>query len=244
MLDFRVLDINTATFKALAKILSQSKNGTKQNFNKTTLDLAWDLWSRGIPIADVTAEKDNSRVADNQACLLAYISALREVYRLIEADLTVEQVRRMLALLHEATQVATPGAFVHDIDYTTPLQGQILDVLKMLRTDIHGAPAALISQTSQLISLAFNDPEKAVEFGPKKRTYVAMSKASMEILQNLIADHASDSDIYHSGAALAALSALSKPIVLKYQFPIITKGVQPWRQATTSVLAILEATLQ
>ena len=243
LLDFRVLEINTATFKALATILSQSKGGAKQNFNKTTLDLAWDLWSRGIPIADVTAERDNNRVADNQACLLAYVSALREVYRLIEADLTSEHVRRMLALLHEATQVATPGAFVHDIDYTTPLQSQILEIMKILRTDIQGTPAALVTQAAHFISLAFTDPEKAVEFGPKKRTYVAMSKASMEILQNLITDHASDPDIYHSGGFLAALTALSKPVLLKYQFPIITKGVQPWRQATTSVLAVLEATL-
>ena len=51
LLDFQVLEINTATFKALAQILSQSQNGAKQNFNKTTIDLAWDLWARGIPVA-------------------------------------------------------------------------------------------------------------------------------------------------------------------------------------------------
>ncbi len=245
LLDFRVLEINTAAFKALAQILSHSQNGAEQNFNRTTLDLAWDLWSRCIPISETAAEKDNVRVADNQGCLLAYVAALREVYRLIQADLTVEHIRRMLTLLHEATQVATPGAFVHDIDYTTPLQGQVLDVLKTLRTDIRGAPAALISQTSKFVSLAFDEFDRATESSgtSKKRTYVAMSKASMEILEVLITDHASDADIYLSGAFLAALSSLSKPIVLKYQFPIVTKSIQPWRQATTSALFILEATL-
>lgn len=245
LLDFRVLEINTATFKALAQILSHSQNGAEQNFNKTTLDLAWELWSRGIPIADTTAERDNTRVADNQACLLAHVAALREVYRLIKADLTVEHVRRMLTLLNEATQAATPGAFVNDIDYTTPLQGQVLDVLKMLRADIPGAPSSLILETSAFVSLAFTEVNRVTEpSGPRKRTFVAMSKLSMEILESLIAKHASDPDIYHSGAILAALTSLSKPIVLKYQFPIFTnKGVQPWRQATTSVLTILEATL-
>ncbi|RYP20033.1 hypothetical protein DL767_009534 [Monosporascus sp. MG133] len=242
LLDFRVLEINTATFKALAQILSHSQGGAKQNFNKTTLDLAWDLWSRGVPFADAMQEKDN-KTTDNQSCLLAYVAALREVYRLIRVDLTVEHVRKMLALLYEATQMASPGAFVHDVDYTTPLQGQILDVLKSVRTDVGGAPAALVSQTSEFISLAFADTDTIAESGRTKRTYVAMSKASMEILQSLITDHASDPDIYLSGAFLSALTSLSKPIVLKYQFPIVTKSVQPWRQATTSVLAILQATL-
>ncbi|RYP04463.1 hypothetical protein DL764_004433 [Monosporascus ibericus] len=240
LLDFRVLEINTATFKALAQILSHSQGGAKQNFNKTTLDLAWDLWSRGVPVADALQEED-SKSSDNQSCLLAYVAALREVYRLIQVDLTVEHVRKMLALLYEATQMASPGAFVHDVDYTTPLQGQILDVVKGVRTDVGGAPAVLVSQTSKFISLAFADT--TAESGRTKRTYVAMSKASMEILQSLIINHASDPDIYLSGAFLSALASLSKPIVMKYQFPTVTKRVQPWRQATTSVLVILRATL-
>ncbi|RYP14517.1 hypothetical protein DL766_009644 [Monosporascus sp. MC13-8B] len=242
LLDFRVLEINTATFKALAQILSHSQGGAKQNFNKTTLDLAWDLWSRGIPVANAMQENDNNTI-DNQGCLLAYVAALREVYHLIQVDLTVERVRKMLALLYEATQMASPGAFVHDIDHTTPLQGQILDVLKRVRTDVGGAPAALVSQTSEFISLAFAHTDTTAESGRTKRTYIAMSKASMEILQALIINHASDPDIYLSGAFLSALTSLSKPIVLKYQFPIVTKSVQPWRQGTISVLAILQATL-
>ncbi|RYP90501.1 hypothetical protein DL770_003348 [Monosporascus sp. CRB-9-2] len=242
LLDFRVLEINTATFKGLAQILSHSQGGAKQNFNKTTIDLAWDLWSRGVPVADAMQEKD-SKTTDNQSCLLAYVAALREVYHLIQVDITVEHVRKMLALLYEAIQMASPGAFVHDVDYTTPLQGQILDVLKGVRADVGGAPAALVSQTSEFISLAFADTDTIAESGRTKRTYVAMSKASMEILQSLIIGHASDPDIYLSGAFLSALTSLSKPIVLKYQFPIVTKSVQPWKQATTSVIAILQATL-
>ncbi|KAI1848856.1 hypothetical protein JX266_005284 [Neoarthrinium moseri] len=240
LLDFQVLEINTATFKALTQILSQSQNGAKQNFNKTTLDLAWDLWSRGIPIA---RKKDGEKPTDNQNCLLAYVAALRDVYRLIQADLTVDRVRRMLTLLREAIQQALPGAFVIDIDYVTPLQGQVLDVLKMLRTDLPGAPSAIIAQVSEFISIAFAEDRYQDREPTDKRTYVAMSKASMGILQTLIVEHAADLDIYSDGAFLAALTSLSKPIVLKYQFPITTKSVKPWKQATTSALAILEATL-
>ncbi|KAK8068689.1 hypothetical protein PG994_005305 [Apiospora phragmitis] len=241
LLDFQVLEINTATFKALTQILSQSQNGAKQNFNKTTIDLAWDLWARGIPISQPT---EKSKALDNQNCLLAYVAALRDVYRLIQSDLALERVSRMLILLREAMQQASPGSFVADIEYVTPLQGQILDVLKMLRTDIAGVPSALIKQASEFVSLAFDDDIGAQPRRTQKRTYVAMSKASMLMLESFIVGHASDLDIYSSGAFLAALTSLSKPIVLKYQFTTITKSIQPWKQATMSTLTILGATMQ
>ncbi|KAI0442670.1 hypothetical protein F4803DRAFT_350422 [Xylaria telfairii] len=241
LLDLEVLEINTATFKALTQMLSHSQSGSKQNFNKTTIDLAWDLWARGIPVANI---KIMDKTSDNQNCLLAYVAALRDVYRLIQDDLTVERIRRMLTLLRDVMQTATPGAFIADIDHATPLQSQVLDVLKILRTDIPGAPSALITQTSEFVSLAFTDGgNAATQRSTQKRTYVAMSKASMVILQSLIQSHATDTDIYNNGALLTALTALSKPIVFKYQFPIITKSEQPWKQATKSTIAILGATL-
>ncbi|OTB09354.1 hypothetical protein M426DRAFT_78251 [Hypoxylon sp. CI-4A] len=241
MLDFQVLEISTATFKALTQMLSHSETGTKQNFNKTTIDLAWDLWSRGVP---VSRTGNTGKITDNQNCLLAYVGALRDVYRLIQVDLTVDRIRRILVLLREVMQVATPGTYVADIDHATPLQGQVLEVIKMLRTDLPGAPSALVSQTAEFISLAFADEsDMSSQRNSQKRTYVAMSKASMSLLQSLIVSHASDVNLYSDGAFLAALTALSRPIVLKYRFPIITKTEQPWKQSTTTAIVILEATL-
>ncbi|KAI1814284.1 hypothetical protein GGS20DRAFT_576976 [Poronia punctata] len=243
LLDLQVLDINTAVFKALAQLLSRNHQGSEPNFSKTTIDLAWDLWARGIPISS-SESMDTHQTRDNQSCLLAYVAALRDVYRLIQDDLAVERIRRMLTLLREIMQVATPGTFIADIDHATPLQNQVLDVVKMIRTDVPGAPSALIAQASEFVSLAFTDGgEAANQRTSQKRTCVAMSKASMGILQSLVQSHAADQDIYNDGALLAALTALARPIVLKYQFPIITKSEQPWRQATKSAIAILAATL-
>jgi hypothetical protein len=241
LLDLEVLHISTATFKALSQMLSHFQDGPRENFSKTTIDLAWELWARSIPVKPI---ENMDKAPDNQNCLLAYVGALRDIYRLIQDDLSVERIQRMLTLLREVMEVATPGMFIADIDHTTPLQSQVLDVLKMIRTDVPGAPSALIAQTSDFVSLAFaDDGDAASQRTAQRRTYVAMSKASMVILQSLVKSHATDLNIHRNGALLTALTALSKPIILKYQFPIITKSEQPWRQATKSAVAILAATL-
>ncbi|KAF4447542.1 hypothetical protein F53441_8926 [Fusarium austroafricanum] len=237
LLGFQVLDINTATFKALAHILSQTNNEGKPVFSKTAIDVAWDLWAKGVPTSKTVDEK----VEDNQNCLIAYVSNLTEIYRLIQEDLKVKRVSRILSLLRETLDEASVGNYVQDVEYVTPLQAHILEAVQMIRTDIEGVPSAMITQVADFVVLPFvqANPSKP---GPK-RTYIALSKASMKTLEKLILQHSSDSDIYGSGSFYQALKALCKPIALKYGFPTITKSTQPWRLATSTVLTILEATL-
>ncbi|SPO04815.1 related to MON2 Peripheral membrane protein with a role in endocytosis and vacuole integrity [Cephalotrichum gorgonifer] len=236
LLDFRIFAVNTATFNALGKILTQTQD-LKSEFGEEPSECSWELWSRGIP----TFKEEDEKKADNQNCLLAYVSALRDVYRLINTSLTVERVKRMLVLLREAMQQVSMGSYAADIESMTPLQAKILDAVQMVRVDIAGVPSAIVSQVSEFVALAFG--QEATGWGPQKRTFVAMSKASMGILQSLILNNATDGDIYTSGAFTAALSALSRPITLKYGFRIVTKSEQPWRLATTTAHTILEATL-
>ncbi|KAJ4393508.1 Endocytosis and vacuole integrity protein [Gnomoniopsis smithogilvyi] len=241
MLDFKVLDINSATFSSLGGILSKCEEGGKSSFNQKTIDLVWDLWSRSIPLAEQTGD---GKFEDNQKCLISWVEALLELYRLIQIDLTVDRVRRLLTLLQKGMLEATTGSYASDIEYVTPLQGKILDVFKLVRTDIAGVPSAMISQVAEFVALAF-DKERAVaqQGSSSKRTYIAMSKESMNILQYHVLSNATDADIYVSGAFTKALGALAKPIIFKYDFPIVTRSEQPWRAATTSALTILESTL-
>lgn len=150
----------------------------------------------------------------------------------------------MLILLQEAMLKATTGSYASDIEYVTPLQGKILDVFKFVRTDIPGVPSAMISQVAEFVAIAFGkDRAAAQKSSTSKRTYIAMSKESMNILQYHVLSNATDADIYVSGAFSKALEALASPIILKYDFPIVTRSEQPWKVATASVLAVLESTL-
>lgn len=239
ILDFQILDVNAAVFTAVRDILNRCNEGQRHRFSKDTIDLAWDLWSRGTPIPP-DGKPDNS--GDNQKCLVVWVETLLELYQLIEEDLDVERVRRMLILLREAMQQATPGTYSSDVDSVTALQGRILEVLRIVRTDLTGVPSAMITQVAEFVSLAFTR-ESTPQTSTQKRTYVAMSKESMSILEALIIRNATELDIYTSEAFAMALSALAKPIVLKYGFPLVTKSTQPWREATACLLAILEAAL-
>lgn len=241
MLDFKVLDINSATFSSLGGILSKCEEGGRSSFDRKTIDSVWDLWSRSIPLAK---QASGGKFEDNQKCLISWVEALLELYRLIQSDLNVDRVKRLLILLQEAMQEATTGSYASDIEYVTPLQGKILDVFKLVRTDIHGVPSAMISQVAEFVALAFDKQRAATQqSSSSKRTYIAMSKESMDILKYHVLSNATDADIYVSGAFSKALGALAKPITLKYNFPIVTRSEQPWKVATTSALAVLESTL-
>ncbi|KAK0709970.1 hypothetical protein B0T26DRAFT_429607 [Lasiosphaeria miniovina] len=239
LLDVQVLDINAATYTAVRDILRRCAESDKPNVGKASIDLAWDLWSRGVP---VPKDGKDDKSTDNQKCLLVWVETLLELYGLIQKDFSVERVRRMLTLLRDAMQHATPGAYASDIEYVTPLQGRILEVFRMVRTDLQGVPSAMVTQVAEFVSLAFAQ-ETSAKAASEKRTYVAMSKESMSILQSLIILNAAEADIYETGAFATALAALAKPVILKYQFKVVTKSAQPWREATKSALAVLEATL-
>jgi hypothetical protein len=241
LLDFKVLEINTAVFKALQKLLSRGnlEEKSETNFDRPALDLAWGLWSQSLPV--IKSDPSNKRF-DNQNYLLAYVSALPEIYRLIQPDLDDGRVHTMLTLLREAIQQASAATYSADIEYLTPLQTQVLEALRVIRTDIEGVPAALISQVAEFVALPFDRKEPSGSEA-QRPTYVALSKASMTLLERLIVYHSSDHDIYTSGALSSSLTALAKPIVLKYSFPIATKSTSLWRQSTTSALAILDSIL-
>ncbi|KAL5629544.1 hypothetical protein BROUX41_001150 [Berkeleyomyces rouxiae] len=241
-LDFEALSVNTAVYKALSQIIVQAADGS---LSTKTIDGAWELWARGTP-----KSKDEAREnVDNQECLQAYVSALGDLYRFLHPDLAIERVSTMLALLRQAVCQESVSSFVTNAEFCTRLQDRVLAAVKMIRTDLAGVPSEVISQVSEFVCIAFEgyplpgDANASNGENKKRRSFVALSKASMAILQNLILAHSTDSGIYKSGAFTTALKAFARPIALKYQFPIPTRGVPAWKVATTAVLAVLQQTL-
>ncbi|RCI10166.1 hypothetical protein L249_8628 [Ophiocordyceps polyrhachis-furcata BCC 54312] len=243
LLDFQVLDVSTAVFKALTHIMSRVREAEKTTLSEASVECVWDLWSRRIPTSKRVAMDAGSKAENNQNCLIAFVAALSELYHLVENGLTIERVGRMLTLLQETVE-ASEGSYMADVESTTPLQTHVLEAVQMIRTDVDGVPSVVIRQVSGFVTMAFEqDRAKSDARGSPKRTFVAMSKASMTMLKTLISRHATTLDVYTSGAVASALSALCSPIKLKYGFHTVTKSAQPWRLATTAALEVMEATL-
>lgn len=243
LLNFGDLDVNTAVFKALRQILSSAKADpqleTEAQLSRGSVNLVWELWSEELPL---TAPEASEVKQNNQDCLIAYVSALKEVYRLMEQHIDITKSQRVLVLLREAVQQASATAYSADVEYLTTLQTQVLESLSTVRTNISGVPAVMVKQVSEFVGLAYQQVphEKSI---PQRPTYVALSKASMTLLESLILAHASDPEIYEKGAFALALIALAKPITAKYAFALKTKSLPPWKQATTTALTILNTCL-
>ncbi|POS84644.1 hypothetical protein EPUL_003054 [Erysiphe pulchra] len=239
LLHFEVLSIDTAIFKALRKLLGKGNinQGQLDNLDTNAVDLAWNLWSKSVPSS---MYEKSEKSTNNQDCLLAYVTVLQEIYRLIQSRLEASHVQVMLSLLRKAIQHASAETYSLDIDHLTLLQMQVLDILKIVRTDIKGVPAALITQVAEFAGLAFKSEDMTV-FETRRPTYVALSKASMIVLESLIVKNFSDLDIYSTGAISASLEALAKPIKLKYSFSVATKTTASWQLATSCALSILNS---
>ncbi|CAK7264581.1 Endocytosis and vacuole integrity protein [Sporothrix epigloea] len=246
LLDFKALEVSTAVFSNLAGILSKSNERSRWSIDRRAVERSWQLWSRSIPAppdvarAEKAKDRGSAKAEDNQKCLLSWVSAFLEIERLMRDEMDLVKTEQALDLLHNALLGASPGSYANDIEYMTALQGQVLAAYKVLRTDIPFAASALIKHLASLVSAAFDVVEAVPQ---QRRTFVALSKESMSTLQHLVKQHADDPEIYVSGALSTALSALAKPITLKYRFYITTKSLQPWKAAIHAALSILETTL-
>ncbi|KAI9864894.1 MAG: hypothetical protein M1813_002665 [Trichoglossum hirsutum] len=241
LLDRQSLDVNAAIFKVLGMILAKVEHVDK--VGKPSVELAWELWSRrGIPVTPSATANSKSNVQDT---LLSYVRSFGEIYRLIEQDIDTARVECVLGLLRDCILLPDGSAYSADVEYLTPLQKQVINTVRLIRTDIDGVPSAVIRTVADFVTFAFKQRSSppSTETLPgqgKQPTYVALSMSSMDLLRSLILLHVNDRDVYCSGAFRLSLDALIVPIALKYGFPREVKRSSPWTVATSTSLALLE----
>jgi len=227
------LNLSAAVYKALSKILSKAK-AEDIDFSSYA-ELAWELWRNGNPVDH--SEPLSNRI-DNQAALLAYLECLTDIYRISHDDLQTQEVNTIIKQIYIGATGSTPTPYSGDVDSMTPLQIQILDCIRMIRPEASGTASALVRSLSSLVTLAYErDIETTSRSGP---TFIALSKAAMDLLNDFITQHIDDQDIYFSGSVSEAIRSLEKPIRLKYRWRIEGKDPPPWRKATSNCVTIIE----
>ncbi|KAJ4296651.1 Endocytosis and vacuole integrity protein [Kalmusia sp. IMI 367209] len=186
-------------------------------------------------------ESWDQRPEDNQEAFVAYAEAFKAIYRLTDKCLFLEDLIQMLRNLEACVVESHEAPYSSDVDHMTTLQARVIECVSIVRTDNEKIPQFLLRTLSSFTVL----PYSSLAANPEKRspTFVALSKASMTLLQSIIVKHVADEEIYKDGAVHLVLSSLEKPIREKYIWQREGKLPTIWQKATSTAVAILEPTL-
>lgn len=231
LLNRRVLEISTAVCIGVTKILAEIEDIGKLDQSSTAK--LWDLWEGGIPVF----HRDNSqRKKGNQDSVVAYLELLHQMSRFIGHGIELEQVKIVTERLHSCVVHSDSAAYSADIDRMAPVQKFALNSLRNIPTEIPGALYKLVDSIAGFITLAYEGRDET-----KSQSYVALSKAAMDLLQTCLLNHMTNGKIRDPKLVTRALDALKTPLRLKYQWRREGKEPSPWKKATTTSLTILEA---
>lgn len=232
LLSRKVLDISTAIFIGVTKILAEIEDIGKLDQSSTAK--VWDLWKDGIPVSH---QDGSQRKKGNQDSVVAYLELLHQLSRFIGGHgMELEQVRVVTERLHACVVHSDAAAYSTDIDRMAPVQKIALNSLKNIPTEIPGALYKLVDSISSFVILAYEGGDETMS-----QSYVALSKAAMDMLRMCLVDHISNGKIREPTLVTKALDALKTPLRLKYQWRKEGKEPSPWKKATTISLTILEA---
>ena len=231
-LNRHVLSVSNAVFSAMSKMLAEIESS--QSADKALLMRAWQLWKEGNPALHTDTSK---RQNGNQDALIAYLHCLRELLRLLAQELQAEQIQIILKQLRACIVDSTPTAYSADLDRMTAVQAMVLEGIKSIPTNAPDIVPELIRSITGLVTLAYeqeNDPSG------RKQTFVAVSKAAMDLLESCVKGHIERTDVDRMSLVSDAGKALGVPIRLKYKWKREGKETPPWIKATTTALSIFE----
>jgi len=235
--------VSTTVFQVLSRVLARV--GHPENLVLGSREEVWTLWSsQGVKLVEGIENSGNGV----QETLGAYIHSYQTLYRLLEPTLSAEQVHKTLEILRDCILFPDSPPYFQDVDMVTPLQATILEVIKIIRTDIPGVSSLVLKQLSEFSTVAFSDIRVAISGkGSRVPTCIALSIQSITLLETVAAKHITDPEIYTSSALATALEALEVPIGLKYDFAPanIPREKRPnlWIHPTRTVLAIVKKAL-
>ena len=223
--------LGSSVFTTMTGVLSRIEDS--RSLGSSPLLKTATVWKDYFTQRELWREKSE----DNQEAFVAYAKAFKSIYRLSQKSLD-PNLPSMLANLEVCIIDSDAVAYSSDIDNMTPLQTQVMGCLSEIHLESKGLPSFVLKMLSRFSVL----PYVSFEANPERQspTFVALAKASMDMLQTITIKHIAEEDIYKSGAFLSALESLVKPVQEKYVWQREGKPPTLWQKATSTALAILE----
>ena len=195
--------LGTAAFRAITSVLSQLK--TSHAMPDSSIVETAELWRSYLGCSqDWYANQGQAREA-----FVAYTDAFESIYRLSYESIT-PHIPLMLPNFEKCLISSDNEAIPSDAEHMSVLQTRILDCFAMIRSNFPGIPPVLIQILGRLSLL----PVTVVTTRPGKKppTFLALSRASMRLLETTLVKHIEEQDVYSSGAFQCALSSLVRLI--------------------------------
>ncbi|KAF7676888.1 hypothetical protein GT037_005100 [Alternaria burnsii] len=233
--DYRSHALGASVFRTMTGILFQAENANVLGTDPLLKTAA--VWRSYFPTPDAWQDTHEE---DNQDAFVAYAEAFKAIYRLADG-LLIKDLPSMLTSLEACVVNSDEVAYSSDLDTMTTLQSQIMECLATVKTEGTDIPSYLIRLLGRFVAL----PYTSLAESPEKRgpTFVALSKASMTLLQDIAIRHVGVKEMYTSNALSFALTCLARPIEEKYVWQREGRAPTLWQKATATSTAILESVL-
>ncbi|KAL6706788.1 Endocytosis and vacuole integrity protein [Coniothyrium glycines] len=229
--EYRSHALGFSVFRAITDVMTGTRHG--QNWSTPAVLKTASVWQSYFVAGNAWSNTQEG----NQEAFVAYTDAFKALYVLADESIT-DDLPAMLANLEGCIVYSDAEAYSSDVDTMTTLQRRVLDCLASIRMGRPQLPSYLIQLLSRFILLPYNTQNQQLDKqGP---TYVAFSKASMTLLQQVVEEYKDQADIYSSTAMTSALTSLAKPIQEKYVWQREGKYPTLWQKATITALAILD----
>lgn len=223
--------LGASVFTTITGVLSRIED--PQLLGSASLHKTANVWRNYFDYRNIW----NKAPEANQEVFVAYAEAFKSIYQLSRESLHTN-LPSMLTNLETCVIDSDEVAYSSDIDHMTALQAQVIECFSIVRSDSQELPTFLIQLLSRLTVL----PYVSAEANGQKRgpTFIALSKAAMNLLQSVTTKHIDDMEIYTSGAFCSAIESLAKPVQEKYVWQQEGRSPALWQRATTTALAILD----
>ena len=228
--------LNQAVFEALHSLLAT--NNDLSLLNSQAVNGAASLWARNIPCAQSSLENDD---AVQDKAFIAYADAIKEIYGLLEAEISGQRCCIILSRIQECINASCAPPYTNDVSVNSRFQNKVLECIRVIKKD----PSSTCPKKIRILSDFVRLPFRQESHTPNNRglTFVSFSKSCVELLREMLIDEANRPEIYGEGAVDDALDALSQCIERQYTWDI--QGPEPslWRTAVTASISIFPTLL-
>ncbi|KAL9130183.1 MAG: hypothetical protein Q9217_001577 [Psora testacea] len=231
----RVLVISKAVFGGISRMLAEVED--RASAGSHSISLTWGMWTSNNP---ASYSGTNTKGLNNNDALLAYLYCLGQLLRLGGQTLDLQEIKSTLEELRVSISQATAPAYSTDVDTLTSVQKAVLEGLKMVPVNVEGADILVVETLSSFVTMAYEQDLLELK---AQQTYIALSKASMALLESFMGERPREKGRYDPSLVTAALSTLDIPLHLKYKWRRESRDPPPWKKATSTAVAILQMSM-